>query len=70
MLNPNAQKFLGDLAEAPPHLLWVEKKRKGKNSRASALLKTFKSKLIQKKKYYFFSCVLFYTFSKISEKKW
>ena len=35
MLNPNAQKLLGDLAEAPPHLLWVEKKRKGKNSRAS-----------------------------------
>lgn len=85
MLNPNAQKFLGDLAEAPPHLLWVEKKRKGKNSRESEctlrtpppppspldpLLKTFKSKLIQKKKYYFFSCVLFYTFSKISEKKW
>ena len=82
MLNPNAQKLLGDLAEAPPHLLWVEKKRKGKNSRASEcalrtppppspldpLLKTFKSKLIQKKKYYFFSCVLFYTFSKISEK--
>ena len=83
MLNPNAQKFWGDLAEAPPHLLWVEKKRKGKNSRASEctlrtpppspldpLLKTFKSKLIQKKKYYFFSCVLFYTFSKISEKRW
>lgn len=35
MLNPNAQKFLGDLAEAPPHLLWVEKKRKEKNRRAS-----------------------------------
>ena len=84
MLNPNAQKFLGDLAEAPPHLLWVEKKRKGKNSRESEctlrtppppspldpLLKTFKSKLIQKKKYSYFSCVLFYTFSKIFEKKW
>ena len=66
MLNPNAQKFLGDLAEAPPHLLWVEKKRKGKNSRASEytlrtpppspldpLLKTFKSKLIQKHRYAF-----------------
>lgn len=35
MLNPNAQKFWGDLAEAPPHLLWVEKKRKEKNRRAS-----------------------------------
>lgn len=30
MLNPNAQKFLGDLAEAPPHLLWVEKKGREK----------------------------------------
>lgn len=30
MLNPNAQKFWGDLAEAPPHLLWVEKKKEGK----------------------------------------
>ena len=83
MLNPNAQKFLGDLAEAPPHLLWVEKKGREKiagqvsvrseppppPSPLDLLLKTFKSKLIQKKKYYFFSCVLFYTFSKISEKK-
>ena len=28
MLNPNAQKFLGDLAEAPPHLLWEKGREK------------------------------------------